>query len=84
MTVVADTTLKAWRPRALGRGAYRTLMERGSALDDVSFDIAPASFAVLLGLNGAGKSTLFLGDHARSCEPIGDGGCAFWPRRRAQ
>jgi ABC-2 type transport system ATP-binding protein len=29
------------------------------ALDDVTFAVAPASFAVLLGLNGAGKSTLF-------------------------
>jgi ABC-2 type transport system ATP-binding protein len=29
------------------------------ALDKVSFAVAPASFAVLLGLNGAGKSTLF-------------------------
>jgi ABC-2 type transport system ATP-binding protein len=29
------------------------------ALDEVSFDVAPASFTVLLGLNGAGKSTLF-------------------------
>ena len=29
------------------------------ALDDVRFSVAPASFAVLLGLNGAGKSTLF-------------------------
>ena len=29
------------------------------ALDKVSFDIAPGSFTVLLGLNGAGKSTLF-------------------------
>ena len=29
------------------------------ALDEVSFDVAPAEFAVLLGLNGAGKSTLF-------------------------
>ncbi len=29
------------------------------ALDDVSFEVRPASFAVLLGLNGAGKSTLF-------------------------
>ncbi len=29
------------------------------ALDKVSFTVAPASFAVLLGLNGAGKSTLF-------------------------
>jgi ABC-2 type transport system ATP-binding protein len=29
------------------------------ALHDVSFSIAPATFAVLLGLNGAGKSTLF-------------------------
>ncbi|MEJ2435677.1 MAG: ATP-binding cassette domain-containing protein, partial [Pseudolabrys sp.] len=29
------------------------------ALDEVSFAVAPATFAVLLGLNGAGKSTLF-------------------------
>jgi ABC-2 type transport system ATP-binding protein len=29
------------------------------ALDQVDFDVAPASFTVLLGLNGAGKSTLF-------------------------
>jgi ABC-2 type transport system ATP-binding protein len=29
------------------------------ALDDVSFNVRPASFTVLLGLNGAGKSTLF-------------------------
>ena len=29
------------------------------ALDEVSFAVPPASFAVLLGLNGAGKSTLF-------------------------
>ena len=29
------------------------------ALDDVSFLVQPATFAVLLGLNGAGKSTLF-------------------------
>jgi ABC-2 type transport system ATP-binding protein len=29
------------------------------ALIDVSFNVAPASFAALLGLNGAGKSTLF-------------------------
>src|SRR4051795_6845510 len=29
------------------------------ALEDVSFEVAPASFTVLLGLNGAGKSTLF-------------------------
>jgi ABC-2 type transport system ATP-binding protein len=29
------------------------------ALDDVTFNVAPATFAVLLGLNGAGKSTLF-------------------------
>jgi ABC-2 type transport system ATP-binding protein len=29
------------------------------ALSDISFSIAPATFAVLLGLNGAGKTTLF-------------------------
>jgi ABC-2 type transport system ATP-binding protein len=30
-----------------------------TALDDVTFSIAPSTFSVLLGLNGAGKSTLF-------------------------
>ena len=29
------------------------------ALDNVSFNVAPGTFTVLLGLNGAGKSTLF-------------------------
>ena len=29
------------------------------ALDDVSFEVPPSTFAVLIGLNGAGKSTLF-------------------------
>src|SRR5262245_9022030 len=29
------------------------------ALDNVTFAVEPATFAVLLGLNGAGKSTLF-------------------------
>src|SRR5262249_4044538 len=29
------------------------------ALDNVTFAVGPATFAVLLGLNGAGKSTLF-------------------------
>ena len=29
------------------------------ALDDVSFNLAPGGFCVLLGLNGAGKSTMF-------------------------
>ena len=29
------------------------------ALNEVSFNVAPSSFTVLLGLNGAGKSTLF-------------------------
>ena len=32
---------------------------RRQALNDVTFSIAPSTFAVLLGLNGAGKSTLF-------------------------
>src|SRR5262245_23175319 len=29
------------------------------ALDNVTFAVEPATFAILLGLNGAGKSTLF-------------------------
>ena len=45
-------------PALAVRGVSHTYGAR-LALDDVSFTIAPGSFAVLLGLNGAGKSTLF-------------------------
>jgi ABC-2 type transport system ATP-binding protein len=58
MTLVAEATPKA-TVSALSvenvSHAYGTRV----ALDQVSFDVAPASFTVLLGLNGAGKSTLF-------------------------
>jgi ABC-2 type transport system ATP-binding protein len=58
MTVVADAALKAG-VSALSVESVSHAYGARIALDDVSFDIAPASFTVLLGLNGAGKSTLF-------------------------
>ena len=58
MTGVADATLKTG-VSALSVESVSHAYGARIALDDVSFDIAPASFAVLLGLNGAGKSTLF-------------------------
>ena len=58
MTVVADVKPKA-TVSALSVDNVSHAYGARVALDEVSFDIAPASFTVLLGLNGAGKSTLF-------------------------
>ena len=58
MTVVANVTPKA-TVSALSVDEVSHAYGARVALDEVSFDIAPASFTVLLGLNGAGKSTLF-------------------------
>jgi ABC-2 type transport system ATP-binding protein len=44
--------------RALAVEGLSYAYGRRQALDDVTFEVGPASFAVLLGLNGAGKSTL--------------------------
>jgi ABC-2 type transport system ATP-binding protein len=46
-------------PAALDVVAVSHRYGKRQALDNVSFQVRPASFAVLLGLNGAGKSTLF-------------------------
>jgi ABC-2 type transport system ATP-binding protein len=58
MTVVANVTPKA-AVSALSVDKVSHAYGARVALDEVSFEIAPASFTVLLGLNGAGKSTLF-------------------------
>jgi ABC-2 type transport system ATP-binding protein len=58
MTVVADVTPKT-AINALSVEKVSHAYGARIALDEVSFEIAPASFTVLLGLNGAGKSTLF-------------------------
>src|ERR1700689_2501825 len=58
MTVVADVMPKATVSALLVEKVSHAYGAR-IALDEVSFDFSPASFAVLLGLNGAGKSTLF-------------------------
>jgi ABC-2 type transport system ATP-binding protein len=58
MTVVADVMPKA-AVSALSVEKVSHAYGARIALDEVSFDVAPASFTVLLGLNGAGKSTLF-------------------------
>jgi ABC-2 type transport system ATP-binding protein len=58
MTVVADATSKA-AVSALSVENVSHAYGARIALDKVSFDVAPASFTMLLGLNGAGKSTLF-------------------------
>jgi len=58
MTVVADAMPKA-AVSALSVEKVSHAYGARIALDEVSFDVAPASFTVLLGLNGAGKSTLF-------------------------
>jgi ABC-2 type transport system ATP-binding protein len=46
-------------PAALAVTGVSHSYGRRKVLNDVSFDVRPASFCVLLGLNGAGKSTLF-------------------------
>jgi ABC-2 type transport system ATP-binding protein len=46
-------------PQALAIGNVSHSYGARQALDDVTFAVPPATFAVLLGLNGAGKSTLF-------------------------
>jgi ABC-2 type transport system ATP-binding protein len=58
MTVVADVALKS-TDSALSVESVSHSYGTRVALDKVSFDVAPGSFTVLLGLNGAGKSTLF-------------------------
>jgi ABC-2 type transport system ATP-binding protein len=58
MSVVADARPEA-TVRALSVERVSHAYGARVALDEVSFDVAPASFTVLLGLNGAGKSTLF-------------------------
>jgi ABC-2 type transport system ATP-binding protein len=58
MTLVAEAMTKA-TVSALSVENVSHAYGARVALDQVSFDIAPASFTVLLGLNGAGKSTLF-------------------------
>jgi ABC-2 type transport system ATP-binding protein len=46
-------------PAALSVEAVSHSYGKRKALDNVSFEVRPSSFTVLLGLNGAGKSTLF-------------------------
>jgi ABC-2 type transport system ATP-binding protein len=58
MSAVADVTPKA-AVSALSVEKVSHNYGARIALDEVSFDVAPGSFTVLLGLNGAGKSTLF-------------------------
>ena len=58
MTVVADVMPKA-AVNALSVEKVSHAYGARVALNEVSFDVVPASFTVLLGLNGAGKSTLF-------------------------
>jgi ABC-2 type transport system ATP-binding protein len=51
--------MRALGPQALSIEAVSHAYGTRRALAQVSFAVAPGSFAVLLGLNGAGKSTLF-------------------------
>src|SRR4051812_25348822 len=46
-------------PPALAIDGVSYAYGKRQALADVTFSVAPGTFAVLLGLNGAGKSTLF-------------------------
>jgi ABC-2 type transport system ATP-binding protein len=67
MDTFAGTPLQDLAPRTAPQDATPALeIKRLShsygerkALDDVSIEVPPSTFAVLLGLNGAGKSTLF-------------------------
>ena len=81
MTVVADVTPKA-AVSALSVEKVSHAYGARVALDKVSFDVAPASFTVLLGLNGAGKSTLFSVITHLYVSRSG-AGAHFRPRRRA-
>jgi ABC-2 type transport system ATP-binding protein len=51
--------MRALSPQALSVEAVSHAYGARRALAEVSFAVAPGTFAVLLGLNGAGKSTLF-------------------------
>jgi ABC-2 type transport system ATP-binding protein len=59
MTDGAGPSNAAFLPAALAVEHVSHAYGVRKALDDVSFEVEPATFAVLLGLNGAGKSTLF-------------------------
>ena len=59
MTESAAPSASIVRPAALAVEHVSHAYGARKALDDVSFEVAPATFAVLMGLNGAGKSTLF-------------------------
>jgi len=56
---VSETSAATAGPMALAVEGVSHSYGKRKALDDVSFNVQPASFTVLLGLNGAGKSTLF-------------------------
>src|SRR5262245_65362060 len=51
--------MKRSEPTAVAIDGVSHSYGRRPALTNVTFSLAPATFAVLLGLNGAGKSTLF-------------------------
>ncbi len=59
MNECASFPVTASLPAALAVERVSHAYGARKALDDVSFSVEPATFAVLLGLNGAGKSTLF-------------------------
>ena len=54
-----DAASQSDNPAALAVEGVSHSYGARKALDNVSFAVQPATFAVLLGLNGAGKSTLF-------------------------